>query len=208
MSPRTENAEARKDKEMAIFDAACRVIRAKGFHQARMADIASEAGISYGLVYHYYKSKADLFDAMSAQWWDALEELAERLAMEDMPVEEKLLAVANYHLDQYQERPDLVHVFITEISRSTSNLNQERLGRFKKLMSLIDKMMARAQVEGSIRNDLRPRYLTYFFLGSLETFLSTMVLDNQPLRSRNQKKRISEAVITMFFEGAGPKKGP
>ncbi|MFH1134620.1 MAG: TetR/AcrR family transcriptional regulator [Pseudomonadota bacterium] len=204
MSPRIENPEARKDKETVIFDAACRVIREKGFHQARMADIAAAAGISYGLVYHYYKSKSDLFDALSDQWWDPLEALVQRLVEEDRPVKEKLLAVADYHLDQFQERPDLVHVFIMEISRSTSNLTPERLGRFKKLMALIEIMMTKAQAEGSIRKDLRPRYLTYFFLGSLETFLSTMVLDNQPLGSKSQKKRLAEAVVTIFFEGAGP----
>lgn len=53
----------RKNKEEAIFDAAVRIIKQKGFHKARTSDIANEAGISYGLVYHYYYNKEDLFEA-------------------------------------------------------------------------------------------------------------------------------------------------
>ena len=58
---KNEYNNSKKNKVEAIFEAACRVIREKGYHQARMADIAREAGISYGLVYHYYNSKSDLF---------------------------------------------------------------------------------------------------------------------------------------------------
>ncbi|MGD9819458.1 MAG: TetR/AcrR family transcriptional regulator, partial [Desulfomonilaceae bacterium] len=45
-------SESRKDKEAVILESACRVIRERGFHQARITDIAQTAGISYGLVYH------------------------------------------------------------------------------------------------------------------------------------------------------------
>ena len=69
-NPRIENAK--KDKVAVIFDAACAVIREKGFHQARITDISSAANISYGLVYHYFKSKSDLFDAIITEWWEGL----------------------------------------------------------------------------------------------------------------------------------------
>jgi AcrR family transcriptional regulator len=65
-NPRIENAK--KDKVAVIFDAACAVIREKGFHQARITDISNAANISYGLVYHYFKSKSDLFDAIITEW--------------------------------------------------------------------------------------------------------------------------------------------
>ena len=76
MAPREENLEARLERQAAIFDAACRVIRDKGFHQARMADIAREAGISYGLVYHYFGSKAELFEALVEEWFKSTEKPA------------------------------------------------------------------------------------------------------------------------------------
>ena len=195
---------AKGEKESAIFDAACRVMREKGFHQARMADIAAAAGISYGLVYHYFKSKADLFDALYEEWWGPLERMTERLVDEDRPISEKLWAIAWYFLDQYEKRPDLVHIFITEFSRSTANLTPERLMRFKNLMARTEQIILAGQANGDIRRDLKARYLTYFFLGAVEALLSTMVLENQTLKDGKRKKRMTDAVVAAFLDGARP----
>jgi len=45
--------DKKEEKEDLILEAALKVIKEKGFHGARMADIARKAGISYGLIYHY-----------------------------------------------------------------------------------------------------------------------------------------------------------
>ncbi|MBM3301674.1 MAG: TetR/AcrR family transcriptional regulator, partial [Deltaproteobacteria bacterium] len=133
--------DARKDKEAVIFDAACRVIREKGFHQARITDIAQQAGISYGLVYHYFKSKSDLFDAILKEWWKGLFAMMDEGDRGSHPIDERLATIVGYFLDQYERRPDLVHIFITEISRSSDNLTPSRLKRFKEFMGRIETIM-------------------------------------------------------------------
>ncbi|MBU2550211.1 MAG: TetR/AcrR family transcriptional regulator [Proteobacteria bacterium] len=207
MTPREENHEARQEKQAAIFDAACRVIREKGFHQARMADIAREAGISYGLVYHYFGSKSELFDALVEEWFSAVEILLDRGLDRFETIEEKLGAVADFFLDQYEKRPDLVHVSITEFSRSTGNLTPDRLVRFKRLLSKVEEVIRQAQDQGSIRPDIKARYQTYVFLGAVDSLLSTMVLENQPLKGQAQRQRLAQAILTIFFDGARPKSG-
>ncbi|MEW6261582.1 MAG: TetR/AcrR family transcriptional regulator [Thermodesulfobacteriota bacterium] len=204
MPPRSETNHQKKERESAIFDAACRVFRDKGFHQARMADVAAAAGISYGLVYHYFKSKNDLLDAMTEAWFSSLDRLMDRLLEESPPARTSLEAIADYFLDQYIRRPDLVQVFITEISRSTANLTPDRLARFKNMMARTEEIIRLAQVNGHLRSDLKARYLTFFFLGAIETLLSTMVLDGQPLKTTKHKADLVGAVMTMFLEGAAP----
>ena len=196
--------DSRKDKEAVIFDAACRVIREKGFHQDRITDIAQAAGISYGLVYHYFKSKADLFDAILEEWWHGLFKMMEKCDTEETTVEGKLRTMVAYFLDQYEKRPDLVHIFITEISRSSVNLTPPRLKSFKEFISRTERILASAQDEMKLRNDIRPRYLTYIFLGAVETFISTMVLENHPLRGKAQKQRIAVSLLEVFLNGARP----
>jgi AcrR family transcriptional regulator len=49
------------DRRAQIAEAALRVFSTKGFQRATNKDIAEEAGISPGLIYHYYKDKEDLF---------------------------------------------------------------------------------------------------------------------------------------------------
>jgi AcrR family transcriptional regulator len=198
--------EARTDKEAIIFDAACRVIREKGFHQARITDIAQEAGISYGLVYHYFKSKSDLFDAILQEWWSSLFAMMDEGDKEPRPIDERLAAIVRYFLDQYEKRPDLIHIFITEISRSTANLTPARLKWFKLFMARIERIMEEGQTRKILRADVKARYLVYIFLGALESFVSAMVFENQPLRGHTQKHRIATGLLEVFFNGSRPKR--
>jgi len=192
----------KKAKEAAIFDAACRVIRDKGFHQARITDIAQAAGISYGLVYHYFKSKTDLFDAILKEWWGGLFATMDLCDAEDLDVREKLSAIINYFLDMYEKRPDMVHIFITEISRSSANLTPSRVAWFRTFMTRTERIIAEGQSAAVLRSDVKAIYLTYIFLGALDSFVSVMVLEKLPIKGRVQKQRIAAALLEVFLNGA------
>jgi TetR/AcrR family fatty acid metabolism transcriptional regulator len=194
----------KKAKEAAIFDAACRVIREKGFHQARITDIAHAAGISYGLVYHYFKSKTDLFDAILKEWWGGLFAMMDRCDAEAASVEEKLAAIVNYFLDQYEKRPDMVHIFVTEISRSSTNLTTPRVEWLRNFMKRTEKIIALGQAQNLLRSDVKAFYLTYIFLGAIDSFVSVMVVEKLPLKGRTQKQRIAAALLEVFLNGARP----
>jgi TetR/AcrR family fatty acid metabolism transcriptional regulator len=192
----------KKEKEGAIFDAALRVIKQRGFHKARMADIAREAGISYGLVYHYFANKEDLFDAIADRWWSDLFGLMAELENSKEHVHQKLGRVISYFLDTYHRSPELMNIFITEISRSSTNLTSERLEDFKRFMAETERVITEGQEKGVFRADFKARYLTYIFLGSLEAFVSTMVLADQKIKGDPQKRRIAESILEVFVNGA------
>jgi TetR/AcrR family fatty acid metabolism transcriptional regulator len=194
--------DAKRDVKAAIFDAACRVIRDRGFHQARVTDIARQAGTSYGLVYHYFGSKADLFDAIFNEWWSGLFALMEELEAQTVSSREKLAAILDHFLSEYEARPELVHIFVTEISRSTPNLTPERLEFFKEFFRRTERIITQGQRDGVLRKDMKARYLTYIFVGAMEGFLSAMVLANQPLKGNSQKQNIASALLDVFFNGA------
>jgi len=203
---RKNAAAAKKDKEAVIFRAALKTITEKGFHKARMSDIAREAGISYGLVYHYFNNKEDLFDAILNRWWDGLFGLLADVSEGDYDVRQKLRHIIDYFLETYQSEPEMVNIFITEISRSTTNLTSHRLDYFKKSMTLTEAVIAEGQKRKVLRTDIKARYLTYMFLGAVETFLSTMVLVDQKIKGDAQKKRIAKSILEVFLNGAKEQK--
>jgi AcrR family transcriptional regulator len=178
------------------------VIREKGFHQARITDIAQAAGISYGLVYHYFKSKTDLFDAILKEWWGGLFVMMDRCDSEDLDVREKLSSIINYFLDMYEKRPDMVHIFITEISRSSANLTPSRVAWFRTFMTRTERIISEGQTRHILRTDVKAIYLTYIFLGALDSFVSVMVLERLPIKGRAQKQRIAAALLEVFLNGA------
>ena len=63
MTPRTEeqNEQLREQRCGQLLSAAQRVFSRQGFHAAKVADVAAEAGVSQGTVYHYFDSKEALF---------------------------------------------------------------------------------------------------------------------------------------------------
>ena len=63
---------AATDKRRVILDAAVRVFARQGFHTCRVSDIADEAGVAYGLVYHYFSSKEEILDTLFLERWDVM----------------------------------------------------------------------------------------------------------------------------------------
>src|SRR4051794_262678 len=65
-------AEVAVDKRRQILDAAVRVFARQGFHSTRVSDIADEAGVAYGLVYHYFRSKDQVLNELFSERWSLL----------------------------------------------------------------------------------------------------------------------------------------
>lgn len=198
--------DLKKEKQAVIFDAALKVVREKGFHRARIADIAEEAGISYGLVYHYFKNKEDLCNEILTQWWAKLYQLLEDIKKSEGDFTAKLRGLILYFLNTYQKKPDSIHIFITQISRSTNNMTKTRLDDFKKFFCLTEAILTQGQQKGVMRSDVESRYLTYIFLGALDTFLSVMVLGNEKIKNDRQKEKIADSILEVFLNGAKAEK--
>jgi len=195
-------ASLKTSKEALIVDAALQIFKQKGLHKARMSDISKKARISYGLVYHYFKSKEDLFEAILNRWWQGLFEVMAKIRAESREAPLELRRIIDYFMDTYQHHPELVNIFVTEISRSTTNLTAKRLKNFQEFMLLTDGIMVGGQKAGVLRKDFKARYLTYIFLGALETFISAMVLVDQKIKGNPQKERIAESILEVFLNGA------
>ncbi len=60
-----------EERRRAILRAAVEVFSKKGYHGCRIADVAKEASVAYGLVYHYFKNKDELLESVFESGWQA-----------------------------------------------------------------------------------------------------------------------------------------
>ena len=67
-----ERSAGAEEKRRLILDAAVRVFAHKGFHTSRVGDIAEEAGVAHGLLYHYFSSKDEVLDTIFRETWSDL----------------------------------------------------------------------------------------------------------------------------------------
>src|ERR1700743_2709214 len=106
---------AAADKRRIILDAAMRVFARQGFHTCRVSDIADEAGVAYGLVYHYFSSKDQILDTLFLERWDVMLRAIREVDAQDIPVRDKLYAIASFIVDSYRHDPELMKVIIVEV---------------------------------------------------------------------------------------------
>src|SRR4051812_49455810 len=93
------------DKRRIILDAAVRVFARQGFNGCRVSDIADEAGVAYGLVYHYFRSKDQEVDTLFLERWNVLLEAIRETDQQDISPREKLYAIAAFILGSYRHDP-------------------------------------------------------------------------------------------------------
>jgi TetR/AcrR family transcriptional regulator, fatty acid metabolism regulator protein len=171
------------DKRRQILDAAIRVFARQGFHACRVSDIADEAGVAYGLVYHYFKSKDQVLNELFTERWSLLLAAIEEVDGQGIGAHEKFDAVARFIIDSYRHDPDLMKVIIVEVTRAANSFGRTHLAEIRRAYEMIAKIVADAQEEGTFRREVDPEFASMWFYGAIEQLLSGWVFDLIPSRT-------------------------
>jgi TetR/AcrR family transcriptional regulator, fatty acid metabolism regulator protein len=178
-STHTPQAKA-ADKRRLILRAAVRVFASQGFHACRVSDIADEAGVAYGLVYHYFASKDEVLDTLFLERWNVMLELIREVDGEAMPVREKLAAIASFIIDSYRHDPDLMKVIIVEVTRAANSFGNAHIGTIREAYELIAGMIAQAQQQGVFKPQIDALFAAMAFYGAIEQLLTGWIFDLLP----------------------------
>ncbi len=176
----TGRAKQSPDKRRVILDAAVRVFARQGFHACRVSDIADEAGVAYGLVYHYFDSKDEVLDVLFLERWNVMLELIREVDAERMPVREKLGAIVSFIVDSYRHDPDLMKVIIVEVTRAANSFGRTHIGPIRTSYELIGEIVTKAQAEGVFKAEIEPRFAAMAFYGAIEQLLTGWIFDLLP----------------------------
>jgi AcrR family transcriptional regulator len=170
----TDRSIASEEKRRLILDAAVRVFARKGYHSSRVGDIAGEAGVAHGLLYHYFDSKEQLLETVFRDTWSALLDAFARVAESDEPAPEQLRQVAAILLRSWRRDPDLVRVLVREVGRSQTL--PARVDEIGSVFRAIEGIVERGQAAGQLRDDVEPRLASWIFYGAIEEILTGWVL--------------------------------
>src|SRR4249919_263571 len=114
----TDRSTGQEDKRRLILDAAVRVFARKGYHTCRVGDIAGEAGVAHGLLYHYFRSKEEVLETIFRDTWGALVAETLRIEAADGPLRDQLRRFARFYLGSWLVTPAAIRVLVREIARS------------------------------------------------------------------------------------------
>jgi TetR/AcrR family transcriptional regulator, fatty acid metabolism regulator protein len=173
-----ENSAALEDKRRQLLDAAVRVFARKGFHASRVGDIAEEAGVAHGLLYHYFKSKDQVLEAVFQENWNLLVARVESVEETDEPAADQLRHIAAIVLRTWLHLPDVVRVVIQEFGRSPELA--ERVGELTLPIDALERVIVRGIERGEFRKDIDPTFAATVVYGSIDELLTGWVLGRLP----------------------------
>jgi AcrR family transcriptional regulator len=173
-SNETRSAKGRRTRARLV-EAGKVVFARDGFLNARITDIATEAGVSYGAYYHYFDSKEELFREIAEEMEVQL------LAMDDVPRDdthahdpyERIYDANRSYLTAYRKEAKLMAVII-EVSRYDDQVRDVRERRQEEFSARLAASVARLQKKGLADKDVDGRYAGLALGGMVATFADSL----------------------------------
>jgi TetR/AcrR family transcriptional regulator, fatty acid metabolism regulator protein len=201
----TDRSIATEERRRLILAAAVRVFARKGYHACRVGEIAEEAGVSHGLLYHYFASKEEVLETIFRETWSDLLEAMRAVEESDQAAPEKLRQVAAIFLRAWRRDPDLVRVLVHEVARSPQLPGRvdEITGAFRSLERIVEQ----GQEDGEVRRDVDARLASWIFYGAIEEILTGWVL-GQLADGEEDVAEAEQALVAVIAAGLAPAPEP
>ena len=163
----------------------------EGFHRCRVSDIAREANVAYGLVYHYFRSKDEVLNTLFTERWSLLLETIREADRSDVPVRDKLHAIASFIIESYQHDPELMKVIIVEVTRAANTFGRAHLAEIRQAYDGIAASSPTARRTARSAPTSRPTFATLCFYGAIEQLLTAWIFEALPQERRRSSSRPS-----------------
>ena len=196
--PRSKRSAETRDR---ILAAATEVFARSGFHGARVADIAEQAGIAYGLVYHYFRNKDDILGAIFSERWTQYVAYLHEVGRTPLSFRERMGRLVHFWVEVYRREPDLMTIMINEISRSYEFLESHDIGTVLVAFDAIEAMIRDARDSGEVSADLDPQLATYVVFGAAEMVLTGYVIGTLQRSSARSFERDEEQMLALLLDG-------
>ncbi len=204
MSPRPDVSAERKAQ---ILDAALRVFARKGFHKARMDDIAQEAGLSKGLLYWYFRSKDALIEALLTVLFEPdLRDLERLLADTARPIPERLRELARNALSTllpYRDLMPIVYEFYALATRP-GPVQKAIQTYYRRYRQLLAQLLRQGIERGELRADLDPELTALGILAQFEGLALLWIIGPEELDIERQWEAIAEHTLRTLLPPTAP----
>ncbi|KGE16458.1 TetR/AcrR family transcriptional regulator [Paenibacillus wynnii] len=180
------------DKHTAILDAAYTLFGSGGFYETKMSDVAEQAGIAKGTVYLYFKSKEELFLAVTRRDCEGYLEQLETKLKAQRGLADKLSVIAEHHLFYYYERKQHTKLFF----RAPNN-NPELVAYMAYFMEQYMQAVVKVLVEGG---GSEPELMAQSYIGMLDRLKMDILFD--PSFSETDAHKRAQFAASLFIRGA------
>jgi TetR/AcrR family fatty acid metabolism transcriptional regulator len=178
------------EKRRRILESAIRTFGRRGFHEARIADIAADAKVAEGTVYLYFRNKEDLLGVVFDESMDDVLEKGRAVARSEAPAAERLAALVDLHLQFIGSDRDLASVFQIELRRSARLVERFSRSKLVEHFRLLGEVLRDGIARGEFRRNLDPRLAVRILFGAADEILSEWLLSGEERPSADAKQLV------------------
>ena len=201
-APEGASAPNEPEKRRAILHAAVRVFAEKGYHGCRISDVAKQAGVAYGLVYHYFRNKEELLESVFAEQWAVFIAALRAIADGGGSALDQVAAVCRFAIDVFRTAPAAVRVLLLEVARTPGTLRAGSTRQtFEDAARIVAGIVARGKERGEIRADADPMVVATGLLGALELTMTGMVVGLLGGPGDAEIQRVERGIIDLVLAG-------
>lgn len=188
------------EKRIRILDAALKVFATRGFYNAKVSEVAREAGVADGTIYLYFESKDALLIAL---FEDRMQRIIGRatdeIARTEGTVLDKIRQAIALHLSLVLDDPDLAEFITVELRQSGKFIKEYDNPKFTEYLRIFRDLILAGQEQGLIRRTVDARLVVRAIFGALDELLLTLSLTH-----RNRSVDLNATVdglCDIFFDG-------
>jgi TetR/AcrR family transcriptional regulator, acrAB operon repressor len=185
-----------------LLRAALAVFSRLGYADTRLEDIAQEAGVTRGAIYHHFGSKQELYNALIEQVTSRVDASFEYSMAQGGPWLEKIRNAFVHGARAAALDPEYVAVmelmlFKTGYAKELDEGMELKLKFWHDSVDVTTEGMRQAQLDGEVRADIDPRDAAISFLALQNGLLTTWLLDRRVFSLHDR----AAALIDIFITG-------
>ena len=182
-STNTKTKSQKQERRLAILEAAIDTFAQRGFHQARVSDVARQAGVADGTIYLYFKSKDDLLISLFEEKMEKIVETFKVEVNRHDSAQDRLKCFIELHLRMVAERPSLAEVMTVELRQSAKFMREYKAPQFGAYLSLLGDIISYGQERKEIPSSFDPALTRRIIFGALDELSLYWVSSKRPQHS-------------------------
>jgi TetR/AcrR family transcriptional regulator, fatty acid metabolism regulator protein len=194
-------SSAESGKREIIMKAAIKVFAAKGYHSCRTLDISKEAGVAYGSLYQYFKSKDDILLSI---YRDNRNYLLRRMEILNQTKDSPALRISkifDFIFANYEHNPDLIKVMIMEVPKLSNFYEKDNQELFFRFFAGLAEIIAEGQKKGLLNREISPIIASFVIYGAADNTIRQYVFNPDFGKQHFPMNEAKNQIIKFFIPG-------
>jgi len=191
--PRRKHEEKRK----RILEAAASVFAREGFHNAKMGDVAHEAGVAHGTVYLYFGSKDDLLISVFQENLSELIKYVNSEIQKERNAEDKLRRMISLQIELIETNPELTALLLVEFPRTGKFLNSHAIDGIAAYVDMIASILKQGIAENVFDDVIDVDIVSTVIYAGIQGIATRWILEEM----RYPLKKVANEISDLFLRG-------